>query len=213
MTASTPAADASEAIAALHAEIERLGSARQSESDLRTTAIVRRAQGSGDAKLAEEITRLGTSIATIDAEIAGAREALSQLQDVAPLLAEREASAKAEAAMHLAKRNAAAVRRLAKAVDDAADTLGESVTALRSGLATLSTEADGAVRAAEGFDMLPYFVGNIPAIVQARLCHLKVMPGQTFVIDRTAPPPSMREQMDRAIYGLLPPQGRPKVSN
>ncbi|WP_366521754.1 hypothetical protein [Brevundimonas sp.] len=115
--------------------------------------------------------------------------------------------------MLLAKRNAAAVRRSAKAVDDAADTLGESVTALRSALATLSTEADGAVRAAEGFDMLPYFVGNIPAIVQARLCHLKVMPGQTFVIDRTAPPPSMREQMDRAIYGLLPPQGRPKVGN
>lgn len=213
MTGFNPAGDAAAAMIALQAEIERLSDLRQTQSDFRTAAIVRRAQGSDDAALADEIASLSTSVAAIDAELAGEREALSQLQEVAPLLAERDAAAAAEVAMQHGRKNAAAVRRAAKAVDQTADILGAAVVDLRSAVATLSSEADAGVRASEGFDMLVYVVGNIPAIVQARLCHLSVMPGRTFLVDRTASPPSMREQMDRAIFGLLPLQGRPKMSD
>lgn len=215
MTPSTPAADAAAAMVALQVEIERLASARQTQSDLRTAAIVRRAQGSDDAALADEIASLGASVAALDAEIAGAREALSQLEEVAPALAEREAAAAAEAAMQRAKKNAAAVRRAANAVDEAANALGAAVADLRAALATLSTDADAdaGVRATDGFEMLAYHVGTLQSVIQQRLADLGVMPGRSPFIDRSAPPRSIRAEIDRAIYGLLPLQGRPKAAS
>jgi hypothetical protein len=115
--------------------------------------------------------------------------------------------------MQRAKKDAAAVRRAANAVDEAADALGTAVADLRAALATLSTEADAGVRATDGFEMLAYHVGTLQSVIQQRLAELGVMPGRSPFIDRSAPPRSIRVEMDRAIYGLLPLQGRPKATS
>lgn len=212
MSAANSAREAEAAAAYFEAEILRLGAEHQEQVQLRTSALIRRAQGSDEPGLSHQIENNAAKIASLDSEIVGATEALRQVREILPELAKREGDALAEVAMAKAKINAIAVRKAAKAVDEAADSLGSASAALREALATLSNEADTSVRAAEGFDMLPYFVGNLAATVQARLSHLGVLSGRSFLIDRSVAAPSVREQIDRAIFGVLPLQGRPKTA-
>ena len=208
--ADTP--DPAATIIALEAELEGFWEQRTSYAGDYTTAVVRNAQVP-DADRAAEVGRLADIMRQLDGQIAGHVEAISRVREVQPELERQELASRSAACLAQAKQNATDARKAARAVDDALDVACDAFIALREATAKLLNEADAGVREVDGFEMLAYFVNTLPRVVNDRLAHSSILPANNPLLDRAGARPSVRAHLDRAIYGLVPPQGRPRRSD
>lgn len=152
----------------------------------------------------------------LSGEIAKARDRIEALEDAVLAAQEVEADAeRASAGMEVVKarkrlvERARAVRKLARAEDEAIDAVVEARLALRKGVSDLWNEADGPTRAIE-LDGLTDAINNLPMIANERLAHGFVLPSRVPLLDRSAPAPSIQEHLDIVLEAIAPGPGRPK---